>query len=77
MWYEVTMVETEVGEESGEGGDEEVFITGRPRDDYDFAWEGWEGENQPSYFGTRVHCCYYYTNPVDKDEILKERRLGN
>ena len=38
MWYEVTMVETEVGEDSGEGGDEEVFITRRSSDDYDLVW---------------------------------------
>ena len=71
------MVETEVGDGSGEGEDEEVFINGRSSDNYDLVWQGWEGDDQPSYFCTRVHYCYYCTDPVDKDEILKERRLEN
>ena len=77
MSYEVIMVEKEVGDDSGESEDEEVFINRRSSDDYDLAWEGCEGDDQPSYFGIRVHYCYCCTNPVDKDEILKERRLGN
>ena len=76
----VRMVEREVGEDSecggGSGGDS-ISIGGRSGDDFNLEWEGCEDDGSPSYFGTNVDCYFYCWIPVDKEEVLKERPLGN
>ena len=76
MWYHVMMVEREVDEDLEEDGNI-LSISGRPGDNFDLAWEGWEDDESPSYFGTKVDCCFYCWDGVDKKEVLKERWLGN
>ena len=71
------MVEREVDEDLEEDGGDILSISGRPRDNFDLAWEGWEDDKLPSYFGTKVDCCFYCWVPVDKDEILNKRQLRN
>ena len=77
MWYNVMMVEREVDEDLEEDGGDILSISGRPGDNFDLAWKGWEDDKLPSYFGTKMNCCFYCWVPVDKDEILNKRRLRN
>ena len=77
MWYKVMMVEREVDEDLGEGGGEDLSVSGRQGDDFDLPSNGCEGDDLPSYFATRVYCCFYCWYPVDKDDNLNERRLGS
>ena len=60
-----------------QGGGDGLSIGGRSGDNFDMMWEGCKDDGLPSYFGTTVDCCIYYWLPVDKEEVLKERRLRN
>ena len=76
MWYQVWMVERKAVKDSEEDGCD-LSIGGRPGDDFELVYEGYEDDGLPSYFGTKVDCCFHCGADVDKAEILNERRLGN
>ena len=54
MWYHVMMVEREVDEDLEEDGGDILSISGRPGNNFDLAWKGWEDNKLPSYFGTKI-----------------------
>ena len=77
MCYDDRMVKREAGDDSEEDVGSGISISGRHGDNFELAWEGWEDDGSPFYFGTNVDCCFHCWIPVDKEEVLKERPLGN
>ena len=76
LWYEVRMVQTEVGEDLDGGGDG-ISVKGGLCDDFNLEYDRCEDDGLPSYFGTSVDSCFHCGDDVDEEEILNERCLGN